>query len=77
MRWPIVMIFGFALLGVVPGARRRFVGAAAVFGLAALYLMINPAKASYSVAPTMVLCALAGWLTAKIVRGWCRGIGLS
>lgn len=28
--------------------------------------MINPAKASYSVAPTMVVCALAGFLTAKL-----------
>jgi hypothetical protein len=28
--------------------------------------MINPAKASYSVAPTMVVCALAGFVTAKI-----------
>src|SRR5207244_4978293 len=30
------------------------------------YLMINPAKASYSIAPTMVVCALAGFLTAKL-----------
>src|SRR5207237_7531258 len=30
------------------------------------YLMINPAKASYSMAPTMVVCALAGFLTAKL-----------
>jgi hypothetical protein len=28
--------------------------------------MINPAKASYSVAPTMVACALAGFLTARL-----------
>ncbi len=28
--------------------------------------MINPAKASYSIAPTMVVCALAGFLTAKL-----------
>src|SRR5258708_37712953 len=28
--------------------------------------MINAAKASYSVAPTMVVCALAGFLTAKL-----------
>jgi 4-amino-4-deoxy-L-arabinose transferase-like glycosyltransferase len=27
--------------------------------------MINPAKASYSMAPTMVVCALAGFLTAR------------
>jgi hypothetical protein len=39
---------------------------AAIFGDAAIYLMINPAKASYSVAPTMVICALAGFLTARL-----------
>jgi hypothetical protein len=39
---------------------------AAVFGVAALYLMINPTKASYSIAPTMIVCALAGFLTAKL-----------
>ena len=27
-------------------------------------MMINPTKASYSMAPTMVACALAGFLTA-------------
>jgi hypothetical protein len=39
---------------------------AAVFADIAVYLMINPTKASYSVAPTMMVCALAGWLTAKL-----------
>jgi hypothetical protein len=28
--------------------------------------MINPAKASYSMAPTMIICALAGFLTARL-----------
>ena len=37
----------------------------AAFGDIAIYLMINPTKASYSVAPTMMVCALAGYLTAK------------
>ena len=31
--------------------------------------MINPTKASYSVAPTMMVCALAGFLTAKLLVG--------
>ena len=35
----------------------------------AIYLMINPTKASYSVAPTMMVCALAGFLTAKFFAG--------
>ena len=34
-----------------------------------LYLMINPTKASYSVAPTMMVCAAAGFLTAKYFAG--------
>jgi hypothetical protein len=28
--------------------------------------MINPAKASYSIAPTMEVCVLAGYLTARL-----------
>ena len=37
--------------------------------------MINPTKASYSVAPTMMVCALAGYLTAKLFADTDRGIG--
>ncbi len=44
------------------------VAAASVFGCAAVYFMINPAKASYSIAPTMVVCALAGLLTASLFQ---------
>ena len=40
----------------------------AAFGDSAIYLMINPTKASYSVAPTMMVCALAGFLTAKLFK---------
>jgi hypothetical protein len=40
----------------------------AAFGDSAIYLMINPTKASYSMAPTMILCALAGFLTVRIFR---------
>jgi hypothetical protein len=36
------------------------------FGFAALYFMINPTKASYSMAPTMVACAVTGLLTASL-----------
>jgi len=38
----------------------------AAFGDSAIYLMINPTKASYSMAPTMMVCALAGYLTARL-----------
>jgi hypothetical protein len=61
-----VMIFGFALLGLYRAREPASLALAAVFGFAALYLMINPTKASYSMAPTMMVCALAGYLTAKL-----------
>ena len=63
-----VTIFGFALLGLYRAREPASLTLAAVFGFAALYLMINPAKASYSVAPTMMVCALAGYLTARLLR---------
>jgi len=37
-----------------------------LFGCLAIYLMINPSKASYSMAPTMVACAAGGYLTARL-----------
>jgi hypothetical protein len=61
-----VAIFGFALLGLYRAREPASLALAAVFGFAALYLMINPAKASYSVPPTMMVCGLAGYLTAKL-----------
>ncbi|MES1149759.1 MAG: hypothetical protein ABUL53_11330, partial [Bradyrhizobium guangdongense] len=61
-----VMIFGLALFALYLARDPASLALAAVFGFAALYLMINPTKASYSVAPTMMVCALAGWLTAKL-----------
>jgi hypothetical protein len=36
-----------------------------LFGCFAVYIMINPIKASYSMAPTAVVCALSGYLTAR------------
>jgi hypothetical protein len=61
-----VTIFGFALLGLFRAREPASLALAALFGFAALYLMINPTKASYSVAPTMMVCGLAGYLTAKL-----------
>ena len=62
-----VVVFGFALLANLLCAIQTFADSAdGAFGCLAIYLMINPAKASYSVAPTMVVCALAGFLTAKL-----------
>jgi hypothetical protein len=61
-----VTIFGFALLGLFRAREPASLALAAVFGFGALYLMINPTKASYSMAPTMMACAAAGYLTARL-----------
>jgi len=61
-----IVIFGFALLGIFRARSNAAVLLTTAFGCLAIYLMINPAKASYSVAPTMPVCALAGFLTAKL-----------
>jgi len=44
----------------------------AAFGDSVIYLMINPTKASYSMAPTMMVCAAAGYLTAKLFSSGAR-----
>jgi hypothetical protein len=61
--------FGFALAAIVYASSLFSLVLVAAFGDAALYLMINPTKASYSMAPTMMVCALAGFLTAKLSAG--------
>jgi hypothetical protein len=63
------VVFGFALLGIFAARSNSSVASAAVLGCLAVYIMINPVKASYSMAPTMVVCALAGFLTAKLFAG--------
>jgi hypothetical protein len=61
-----VTILAFALLALFRTREPASLTLAAVFGFAALYLMINPSKASYSIAPTMMVCAAVGFLTAKL-----------
>jgi hypothetical protein len=61
-----VVVFGFALLGIFHARSNSSVLLTAAFGCLAIYLMINPTKASYSMAPTMVVCALAGLLTTRL-----------
>ena len=58
------VIFAVALFGIYLARATSSVYLATAFGCVAIYLMINPAKASYSMAPTLVACALAGLLTA-------------
>jgi hypothetical protein len=61
-----VVMFVFALAAIGLAATAPSLSLATVFGVTAVYLMINPAKASYSMAPTMIVCALAGFLTARL-----------
>ena len=61
-----VVIFGFGLLAIFYATTALSILTTAAFADLALYMMINPSKASYSMAPTMVVCALAGFLTAHL-----------
>jgi hypothetical protein len=61
-----VAAFGFALVAISYASTVYSLMLVAAFGDAVIYLMINPTKASYSMAPTMVVCALAGFLTVKL-----------
>lgn len=61
-----VAIFGLGLLAIVYATTTLSILLTATFADLAVYLMINPSKASYSMAPTMVVCALAGFLTARL-----------
>lgn len=59
-----LIVCGFALLSIFMARSPSEVLVAGAFGALALYMMINPTKASYSMAPTMVICAASGYLTA-------------
>ncbi|MCG2631660.1 hypothetical protein L6654_34035 [Bradyrhizobium sp. WYCCWR 13023] len=59
-----LVVCGLALAGIGLARTLPSVVGAGLFGALAVYLMINPAKASYSIAPTMAVCAVAGFLTA-------------
>jgi hypothetical protein len=61
-----VVAVGFSLFALTYASTFYRLMLVAAFGDCAIYLMINPTKASYSVAPTMMVCALAGFLTAKL-----------
>jgi hypothetical protein len=64
-----IAVFGFALLAIFRARQIDTILIAGCFGFLAIYIMINPAKASYSMAPTAVVCALAGYLTARWLGG--------
>jgi len=60
-----IAVFGVALLAIFRAQTTGSIQVAGFFGCLAIYLMIDPAKASYSIAPTAIVCALAGFLTAR------------
>ena len=68
-----IVVFVFALIGIVQARNISSVATAGVLGLLAIYLMINPSKASYSMAPTMAVCAITGFLTPRFVAATERG----
>jgi hypothetical protein len=53
-----------ALVAVWSASSRYWILLAGIVGSAALYFMINPAKSSFSMAPTMAVCAICGYLTS-------------
>jgi hypothetical protein len=61
-----IAIFGFGLLAIAYAATTLSILLTTAFADVALYMMINPTKASYSMAPTIVVCALVGFLTAYL-----------
>lgn len=71
-----LIVTGLALLGIAMARTPVSIAGAGLFGALAVYLMINPAKASYSIAPTMAICAAAGYLTAAWLSGDRRSVAL-
>ncbi|WP_314952678.1 hypothetical protein [Bradyrhizobium cosmicum] len=67
-----LIVAGFALYGLWRAREAVSLTLAAVFGALSIIFMINPTKASYSMAPTMVVCALAGLFTARLFVGESR-----
>jgi hypothetical protein len=61
-----IVAVGFSLFAVTRAWTIPQLTLVAAFGDSATYLMINPTKASYSMAPTMIVCALAGFLTVRL-----------
>jgi hypothetical protein len=64
-----VIIFAFASAALWLARSQIAIASSVMFGSLAIYMMINPTKASYSMAPTMVACAIAGLLTAILLIG--------
>jgi hypothetical protein len=64
-----IAVFGMALFGIFRARMNGPIVLAGLLGSLAIYLMVNPLKASYSMAPTAVICAVCGFLIAQWFGG--------
>jgi hypothetical protein len=62
------VIFFAAILAIWSAPSRRAATGAGIIGIAAIYFMVNPSKASLSMAPTMIVCAVVGYLTGTLAN---------
>ncbi|MDF3812387.1 MULTISPECIES: hypothetical protein [Rhodopseudomonas] len=60
------LLFLMVLASIAYAATPMSLAVATVAGGVSMYLMNNPVKSSYSLPPTMVICALAGFLTVVL-----------
>jgi hypothetical protein len=56
-----------ALAAIWTAHSKRWVATSGVFSVAAIYFMVNPSKASFSMPPTMIVCAAVGFLTSVLM----------
>jgi hypothetical protein len=63
-----IVVFLAAILAIWSTRPPFAIVGSGIVGAAAIYFMINPSKASYSMAPTMIICAIVGFLTAILAN---------
>ena len=63
-----IVVFLAAILAIWSTRPPLAIVGSGVIGMAAIYFMVNPSKASYSMAPTMIVCAIVGFLTAVLAN---------
>jgi hypothetical protein len=63
-----IVLFAAVIFAIWSARSRQWIVVSAAVGTAALYFMVNPAKASASIAPTMIICAIVGFLTDLLIN---------
>ena len=63
-----IVVFFAAILAIWSTRPPLAIVGSGIIGASAIYFMINPSKASYSMAPTMIVCAIVGYLTAVLAN---------